>query len=170
MLPPPQPSQQRDSNSNREIRINTFDLESIQTEERFENQAFIESFPLPEERFAEINEGDLTSFDSPRTMLNQPFRSRQVLPTRTEKGPEEKLRNPFGSEQNPVQLEEPRSSSNIIPPSFGGRSLFNNFPFTSVSLSNTKDISNPAQSLFFGPPSTNINMEDGSYTIVTVFG
>ena len=130
----------------------------------------IASFPLPAERFAEINEADLTSFGSLRNLLNQPFPSRQVLPTRTEKEAEETLRKPFGSEQNVAQLEETRSSPDIHPPDIRGRSLFDNFPFTSVSESNTKDISNLAQSLFFGPPSSNINMEDGSYTIVTVFG
>jgi hypothetical protein len=169
-LAPPHPAQQRDSNRNREIRIKTFDIEGVQTEERLENQSLLASFPLPAERFAKINEAGLTSFDSSRTVVNQPFPRRQVLTKSMGEEAEKSLQKPFGSEQNLVPLEEPRSSFDISPSNFRGRSLFKNFPFPSLSESNTKDISNPAQSLFFGPPSSNVNMEDGSYTIVTVFG
>jgi hypothetical protein len=170
VLPPPHPAQQRDSDLNRDIGINAFDIEKEQRKERLENQSLIASFPFPAERFADINEADLTSFDSSRNVFKQPFQSRQVLPTRTEKETKEKITKQFSLRQNLVQLEEPRSSSDLLFPDFRGRSLFDKFPYPSVSESNTKDISNPAQSLFFGSPSSNINMEDGSYTIVTFFG
>jgi hypothetical protein len=169
-LAPPHPAQQRDSNRHTEIRINTFDLEREQTEERLDKQSLRASFPLPAERFANIKEADLTSFDNSRTVLSQPFPRRQVLPKSMGEEAERSLQKPFGSEQNLLSLEEPRSSFDNPPTDFSGRFLLNNFPFPSDSESYTKDISNPAHSLFFGPPSSNINMEDGSYTIVTVFG
>ena len=105
VFPPPHPAQQRYTDINMEIRINTIAIEREQTEE-----SQIANHCLQASLF-------LKSFYSSRTVLNQPITIRQVLPTTTEREADGKLRKPLASEQN-------------LPPNMRGRciSIISHFP------------------------------------------
>jgi len=149
-------------------------LENEGINETFKEQVSLSKFPEPEERFAQISATDRTSaflsniqtqriggIDRPRALLSN---------IRTATSSDLMTESPMRSqEQNFIQLEEPRSSNELFEQRFDPTSLFDNFPsFSSITPNNNERL-NPRQFLDFGPFTSNINMQDGSYTITTVF-
>jgi len=145
--------------------------------ETFQEQISFSKFPEPEERFAQISATDRPSaflsniqtqqiggIDRPRALL-----SNIRTATSSDLMTESPMRSQIRQEQNFIQLEEPRSSNELFQQRFDPTSLFDNFPsFSSITPNNNERL-NPRQFLDFGPFTSNINMQDGSYTITTVF-
>ena len=153
------PAQQQQSNARiTEERVN-FSNNNVGNIRRLEEKISFKNFPEPEERFAEINSADTASLTNIQTIASKDGRN------------ESPVRSPFRQDQILDQLEQPRSSNDFFQQRFNPKSLFDNFPSFSAITPNSDAINRPSppQFLDFGPFTSNINMEDGSYTIQTVF-
>jgi len=154
------PHQQQSKERSKAERIN-ISVENVGTIRRLEEQVSFKSFPKPEERFAQISSADLPSVALPNIRTVTSKDGRNEIPVRSQ----------LRQDQILDQLEQPRSSSDFFQQRFNPKSLFDNFPsFSSITPNpDTFNGPNPPKFLDFGPFTSNINMEDGSYTIQTVF-